>query len=946
MTMRVRLFTLLVVPAAASLILASLIVMERKADHDAAKTASAVAALADDVAALDKALGDEALAGSRLVQFEAAQSRADRLELFALAMQVTDQQLGRVSARLASWSYHPEMTSAVAVVRATLTFREDVAGGTVSPLQILDRYSYVRGSLLDALSTQALVLSTARSQQQLLALVDLIEVRSDHLDERVAVALARRYDRWAPGLHSAVVGSIASQNDHLESANRFLVGDGVEPGPILAQWREQIVVSSDAPAVNARAWAELSDEWIATLDTEIEEQQRWTTDHLAAAESMAAKTQLATLVGVGLALLVAMLIASVVSVRLVKRVSIITRQARRMAAGAATTKTYPHVRGGDELGQLATAFDEMMTHIETGATNQWIESTVLESIVQGASLEEIMAQAVPLLGTDEHGRPGYRFTWTDELPVLDGPRVGPEDRGRGPRDLTISPANSSSAPSVPNLPEFRTAVGLVRMALQRDADHAKLAWQASRDELTGLLNRGAILGRALSMAEGRPESAAAGQMRSGRRRPALMYIDLDDFKGVNDQFGHAAGDLVLVAQSIRLSKLLERWDGIAGRLGGDEFLAVLPAVESEQALADLAERIVDELSRPIPSANGTFQVGVSIGSVLTRLDVPGLKLLNEADAALYQAKKQGKGKALVSTEQLRSEFVETEQLRRDVLEGLERQQFSPWFQPIWGEGGTSLVGVEALARWHHPVRGLVAPGVFVPVADELNLLPRLDRLVFEAVCRQIVAWRHAGHDLRLAHFNLSTAWLEDPEFVADACRILTATDCPPQAIVAEVTESGLMTDISSSSHRLQALRELGVRIAVDDFGQGYSSLAYLSDLPVDVLKIDRRFVARIDEEASNQAIVSAVVSLGDSLGLTIVAEGVERPEELEYLTDAGCDLFQGFLLARPAPIVEITSLLGRSRAVGADGSPGGVSSAAGPPPLRLEPAVDGEQRCG
>ena len=323
---------------------------------------------------------------------------------------------------------------------------------------------------------------------------------------------------------------------------------------------------------------------------------------------------------------------------------------------------------------------------------------------------------------------------------------------------------------------------------------------------------------------------------------------------------------MLIAQAARLTDIVSEYDGIAGRLGGDEFLVLLPRVEDEATLRKITNRMVGELAEPVPASKGSYQVGVSIGGVLTRPDVPALKLLNDADAALYEAKKQGRGHSLISDQRLRDQILEAEQLNRDVLLGLENQQFTPWFQPIWGDGGATLAGMEALARWQHPERGLVSPGVFLPVAEEANMLSRLDRLMFEQVCRQVVLWREAGLELDMVHYNMSTAWLEEPDFVAETARILDETGCPPEAIVAEVTESGLMTDISSNSHRLQELRESGIRIAVDDFGQGYSSLAYLSDLPVDLLKIDRRFVDRIDQEESNQAIVSAVVNLDPRWG--------------------------------------------------------------------------------
>lgn len=928
--MRVRLFTLLVVPVVALTIVAALFVNDRSRNYEATEFAYSVAILADHVAALDKALGDEALSASHLARRGETSAQAGGTVEFDRNADATDIEMDKLAAKLDAGPFNPDFTGAMETLKATLAYRSDVTTGLVSQFQVLDRYSYIRGQLIDALAVQALALDTAEGQHRLLALVDLLRARSGHLDERVSVDVARGDGRWAPGLHAVVVASVASQHAHLDNANRFLFGADVKPPDLLTAWRTQILVSDDAPKIEAQAWRSLSDSWIASMDSEIARHRVSTKNLLAEEVAVAEDTRFAALLGVSGAVLAAMLIASVVSVRLVRRMSTITQQALRMAAGLETTRTSPDVRGTDELGQLAQAFDEMISQIETRTRNQWIESTVLESIVHGEPIDTVLEHTASLLGVDGDGQPLYRICLApgggltvERVQITPGSK--PNSNSTPDPDSDLNPnsdpestiafeggADAIPIEQLPDTPEARTALGLARMAWQRDHDHVKLAWQATRDELTGLLNRGAILTEALGI-EGDSQGSA---LRSG-----LLYVDLDDFKSVNDQFGHSAGDRVLVTQSERLRALIEEVGGVVGRLGGDEFLAVIPDLANEAALVALADAVVEAMAAPVPSPSGTYQAAASVGGVLARSGAAPLKLLNDADAALYDAKRLGRRRAVISTQALRDQILETEQLRQDVLTGLSSSEFKPWFQPIWGHGGTTLVGMEALARWEHPDRRLVSPAVFLPVAEELNLLPELDRIMFEAVCRQVVQWLQAGYDLEYVHYNLSTAWLEDPHFVSDTGRILTETGCPPGIIVAEVTESGLMTDIGSNSHRLQKLREVGIRIAVDDFGQGYSSLAYLSDLPIDLLKIDRRFVDLVDQEESNQAIVSAIVSLGRSLGLRIVAEGLERPEELEFLTRAGCDLFQGFLLARPTPAREATALLGRSRPPIQDGLP-------------------------
>jgi HAMP domain-containing protein len=510
--MRTRLFALLVVPVVAVSVLAGFFVNERSDRFRAAEQAFAVAELAEQVAALDQALGDETLAATRVARGADGIGRAPGFLSYSAAAAATDAEVANVNARLNQGRYHSELTGAVESIERTLAFRSDVTGGRISPLQILDRYSHIRGLLLDALAAQTLAVTSPEGQQGLLVLVDLFEARSAHLTERVAVEVARSNGRWAPGLQSAMAASVAGQTAHLDNANRFLFGREVESPTLLAAWRTQITFSNGPPIVNARVWTDLSDRWLAELTGQIEGQTVRTMGVLSQQVAAAERVRLAALVGAGGTVLLALLVASVVSVRLVRRVSIITNQARRLAAGLDTDRTSPEVRGSDELGQLAEAFDEMTSQIETRATNQWIESTVLESIVQGASVETVLDYAAPLLGVTDEGQPLYRFcSEADNRVMVEPTKAAVERLGVPDEPIPIE--------ELSHLAEARTALGLALMARQRDADHHKLAWQASRDELTGLLNRGAILAEALGLERSEDDDGPC---------PGLLYVILTD----------------------------------------------------------------------------------------------------------------------------------------------------------------------------------------------------------------------------------------------------------------------------------------------------------------------------------------------------------------------------------------------------------------------------------
>ena len=893
--MRFRLLALLILPTAALVVLASVVIIDRNTNYDSARTGSDVAALAASVARVDQALGDESLKAAQLAGANTGRSSNDAVvqDRFLDAAATTDAELALLTELIDSRSFDRELGVAAATIEATLAYRHDIDSQRMSPLQVNDRYAYIRNQLLQALSHQATVVVDAEGQQQIVALIALIESRSSHLDERLVVTLALTYQTWAPGQHSAAISAAARHEEQLGFANNYFEGSALAPSGALTNWRTEIATNDEIPPLTVDEWESLSDNWLSALNINISNHQRRIATSLTQAEASAATERTATLLGVLTVVALALGLTSAVAYRLVRRMSIITDQAGRMAEGSSAQRTYPSVGGDDELGVLARAFDEMITQVEQRTKHQWIESTALEAIANRSPLDKTLDRIALLLGTDEADNPLYRF----HVPA--GDRRGPVEIV----DAEGRPVDPSRFDSV----EARTALGLVATARQRADDHEQLEYQANHDDLTGLLNRGAIIDRVAEYV-----GAGAGGRAGPASQPAgLLYADLDVFKDVNDKYGHAAGDRVLIEQSRRLLAALSPHGGSVGRFGGDEFLAIVPELDSIETLRAIADQVVAVLSEPIQYRKTALEVGVSLGAALGRPGVDAVQLLHDADSALYEAKRLGRGVAVVSTLELRDQAKQHDRLRHDVAIAFERNQFVAWYQPVWAADGTQLVGLEALVRWEHPRRGIVLPGEFLPVVADMRLLAELDARIFQQVCDQSARWLAAGMELQQVHVNVSTERLEDHDFIGGVGGALASSGCPPSLMVAEVTESGLMTDTTSNSNLLARLRDLGVRVAVDDFGQGYSSLAYLSDLPIDILKIDRSFVDRIDQRPDNQAIVSAVIDMSHKLGLSVVSEGIEREQELTYLVAAGCELFQGYLLGRPMPTAETTALLDR-----------------------------------
>jgi diguanylate cyclase (GGDEF)-like protein/PAS domain S-box-containing protein len=455
-------------------------------------------------------------------------------------------------------------------------------------------------------------------------------------------------------------------------------------------------------------------------------------------------------------------------------------------------------------------------------------------------------------------------------------------------------------------PDVAAVVVNARDVTVRKQLENELNRQAFSDTLTGLANRALFTDRvahALSRAE------------RGTDPLAVLFVDLDDFKVVNDGLGHPVGDRLLVEVAARLGRATRPGDTVA-RLGGDEFCILLESGLMPDVAQHVADRIVEVLRAPFRIDGAELTVSASIGIALgyNGRNQPD-ELLRNADLAMYMAKRNGKGRSVVFEPEMYEQAMRRLEVAADLRRGLEDRQLEVFYQPIVSMATGTAIGVEALVRWRHPQRGLVAPVDFVPVAESTGLIVGLGRQVLEQACRDVAAWRRAG--LVDDHFdvsvNLSARQLLDPQLVADVLATLDGTGLPASNLVLEVTESVLIDDLEASIVRLHTLKHLGVRLAIDDFGTGYSSLSYLHTLPVDVVKIDKSFIDRLDGGHEGRAVVSTIIELAHALGLTSTAEGVEETDQLEVLRQLGCDTVQGYLFARPMSADELVgSALGPS----------------------------------
>ncbi|MDP8992299.1 MAG: EAL domain-containing protein [Actinomycetota bacterium] len=549
------------------------------------------------------------------------------------------------------------------------------------------------------------------------------------------------------------------------------------------------------------------------------------------------------------------------------------------------------------------------------------------------------AQEVARMGSWEWSVHTGHVTWSDELYRLVGEQPGrfvptseallskvhPDDRDAVEADLrrTLEEGRAHARDFRLVLPDgtVRWVHGRGRVAAYRDGVPAvlsgtaqniterkelenELVHQAFHDPLTNLANQ--------ALFRDRVQHALARVARQPDLRLAVLFLDLDNFKTVNDSLGHTTGDDLLTAVAERLRGCLRTTD-TAARLGGDEFAVLVEDLEALNDAVDMANRVLSALQQPFTVARREVFVSASVGIAF---DTPGTQsdqLLRNADLAMYTAKRRGKARYEIFQPEMHTAAMDRLEIEADLRRALDRGELTLRYQPIVVLGTGRISGLEALIRWDHPERGMLRPDLFVPLAEETGLIGELGRQVLVSACAQARRWQleHPTDPPLRVSVNLSPRQLLDDALAEQIPGALGASGLPPSALVLEITESAMMHDTESAVRKLHALKDLGVWLAVDDFGTGYSSLSYLQRFPIDILKIDRSFVSGIESDDEKLSLVRAIVSLAQTLRLQTVAEGVETARQAEVVTRLGCDLAQGYHLAPPMDVEVLGEVLRR-----------------------------------
>ena len=419
------------------------------------------------------------------------------------------------------------------------------------------------------------------------------------------------------------------------------------------------------------------------------------------------------------------------------------------------------------------------------------------------------------------------------------------------------------------------------------------------DSLTGLPNRNLLNDRL---------AVALANASRNNQKVAILFLDLDHFKTINDSLGHEAGDQLLQQVSLRIKQVLRKQDTIA-RMGGDEFIILIPGLIDTDHTARLAEKILDAITPVMIIGDNELYIGCSIGISIFPDDGMEIKtLLKNSDLAMYRAKEKGRNTFQLYTPAMNFKAMERLAVEKNLRKALDREEFELHYQPKVNLSSGQIVGMEALIRWDSPELGLIMPHQFIPIAEETRLIIQMGHWVLLTACRQAQKWQEAGLPQIHISVNLSVVQFTHPNLVSEISRVLKQTKFPPQNLELEITESVLMQDTALAVSILNKLSERGVKISIDDFGTGYSSLNYLKNLPLDYLKIDKTFIKDFNLQ-TNSAITKAIVTLAQSLNMKTIAEGVETKEQREFLAELNCDEAQGYLFSKPIPKDEMGELL-------------------------------------
>lgn len=553
-----------------------------------------------------------------------------------------------------------------------------------------------------------------------------------------------------------------------------------------------------------------------------------------------------------------------------------------------------HKEAEEELHLAAITFESLQGIMITDPDATILRVNQAFTTVTGYSVEEVIGKNPNILHSDRHDQSFYEDLWRQLQ--IDGRFEGEIWDRR--KDGSIFPIWQCITAVKNNQGETTHYVAVFTDLSEKKKFEEYISQLAFYDPLTDLPNRRLLLERI---------EQVLIQAKRKNTYAAILYMDLDRFKVLNDSMGHQAGDELLVQVAKRLKQSIRQED-TPTRLGGDEFVILVHTDtdrqdEATQKILNLAEKIMSKLNEPYLIKGNEHYFSSSMGVTLFsgQCQLAATDLLQQADTAMYRSKEKGRNTISFFDRSMQEAADKRLQIENALRMAIEQQQFTLYFQPQVDRAGR-IISTEALIRWNHPDKGLIAPNEFIPIAEETGMIQQIGAWVIEAACSQIKLWQQAGRDYAYVSINVSSQQFRQKDFVIKVKQAIVQADIESSRLMIEITESVLMQDINDTVEKMQALTELGIAISIDDFGTGYSSLAYLTQFPLSQLKIDQRFVKNIDVDKNSAVIVETIIAMAGNLGLKVVAEGVETERQLMFLVEKGCVVFQGYFFGKPVPV--------------------------------------------
>ncbi|MDH5236743.1 MAG: EAL domain-containing protein [Acidimicrobiia bacterium] len=904
-----RLLFILLIPLLGLIGFAARIFVDRQDDLDHLERADAALALSSDLGDLLSAVDDEVVQLAALIVAEPAD------ESLAGAQKEADRALEAAwtSYRAIEAILDPEVSSGVAAALADsqglLDGRVPAGDGAITVEEAIARYQPIVAEVDAALVRVIAGPALRRVTSPMIAYNTILDVRSGASVEQALILQALEAGEWESEPHEAAMLAADAETVRLQLVHQMpLAADTIDLGPPrgLIAVRDHVDArgGSAVPELTIPEWRQLSDSWRTQLDQGADQQSAAAARAIAADRRQATGTMRATVL-VGSAVVIASLAAALGGSYLyLRRVLRLKRHMVDVADGNLDRAPIGDSRR-DEVAVIAKAFDDMTEAVRRAVAAETAEADILEHIARGGDVSTALTMIADL-ATRQTGVEHAIVTEDPLLPAAEPIRLHDDD-GEPTAWLVRVGAEPLTGPRPPVI---GSCVGLALLALERDRTDQTLTYQATHDTLTGLANRAVIL-----------RETERALRRPGGGRTAVLYCDLDGFKAVNDAHGHRAGDRVLVEVATRLRSVIGS-SGLLARVGGDEFVALLPEVSAVESVTLVADAVLETMAEPFLQEPLSMSLSVSVGIAVAGSAARAEDLLRDADLALYRAKAAGRARWELFDDDLGQWAAHRVETANALRTALDEDQIELWYQPVFGISG-GLVGFEGLVRWNRPGHGIVSPADFLSVAEETGMIIPLGDRVLRDGCRQLAQWStNVPTVATVLSLNMSGAQLTHPDFASRVAAALREANASPKRLQVEITESVLLENRVEAASTLAILRRNGVRVAIDDFGTGYSSLAYLRELPVDLLKVDRAFVSHIEESTEDQAIVRAVITLAEALDMVVIAEGVERPEQLRELKRLGCRYVQGFLMGRPMTAFAATKLLEDQAAATAAGPVG------------------------